>query len=226
MAGQTAFLNLRNTVLSKKPYIVGIVGGSASGKSRLINSLSRSCARFITVISLDDFYKPIQEQLKDDKGVVNFDLPQSIDREHFSNCVVELCAGQDICIDEYHFNNPEKTDVVKKPLKAKPVILVEGLFVFHFKEVREMLDLSVFVHADERIRFERRRKRDSIERGISNEMIEYQWNEHVKPAFEQYLKPYKNQVDLVINNNKSFDKALSILQHHLESKAAWQTNLQ
>ena len=212
--------------MKHRPYIVGLAGGSASGKSLLIEKLFDCCAGFVTVISLDDFYKPIEEQEVDAQGVVNFDLPQSINRSYFEECVTNLCSGQDVVIDEYHFNNPERTKTNQKTLKTNPIILVEGLFVFHFQEIWGLLDLSIFVHADDQIRYRRRKKRDITERGIPLKMIDYQWNNHVVPAYEQYLKPFRDKVDLVINNNKSFDKALRILQQHLESKAAWQANLQ
>lgn len=211
--------------MNTRPYIVGLAGGSASGKSRFISELFRNCCDFTTVISLDDFYKPIDEQEIDEQAVVNFDLPQSINREFFHQCVTGICSGQDVEIEEYHFNNPERTETTTKTLKANPIIIVEGLFVFHFKEIWDLLDLSIFIDADENVCYQRRKKRDMQDRGISGEMIDYQWKNHVSPAFEKYLKPFKSKVDLVINNNKSFEKPLRILQQHLEFKAAWQANL-
>lgn len=198
-----------------KPYVVGIAGGSASGKSRFLRQLAQLLPQKVTVLSFDDFYKPEIEQLRDENGYPNFDIPQSVDLQAFLQCLQNLKKGKNVKIKEYHFNNPNQKIDTFKDLKAQPIILLEGLFIFHFPEVFTQLDLSIFIHADEEIRFARRMARDTSERGISPEMVSYQWNFHVKPSFQLYLAPYKNQVDLVVNNNESFQKTLHILHQHL-----------
>jgi len=200
-------------------YLIGIAGGSASGKSRFLRQLSQALGEKATVLSLDDFYKPYDEQSPDENGVVNFDLPESIDKERFLSVMHQLKSGKSVTIEEYHFNNPNVSDTTYKQLESRPVILIEGLFIFHFKEVFKALDLKVYINADEQIRFARRIARDTKERGISPEMVTYQWNNHVIPCFENYLLPYKDKVDLVVNNNHSFEQALRILHRYLEHRA-------
>ncbi|MGB0430696.1 MAG: uridine kinase family protein [Bacteroidia bacterium] len=209
-----------------KPYLVGIAGGSASGKSRFLRQLSTKLLNKVSILSLDDFYKPVDQQQKDENGVVNFDLPDSINKDHLLNCLNDLKNGKDLKLREYDFNNPNKTEDHYKHVAAKPIILIEGLFIFYFKEVFSELDLKIFIHADEQIRFARRIARDTQERGITPEMVTYQWNHHVKPSFDQYLKPFKNKVDIIVNNNNNFVNTLNILHIHLEYQAEWQTNLQ
>jgi len=208
-----------------KPYLVGIAGGSASGKSRFLRQLAQKLGSSVSILSLDDFYKPIEEQEKDENGVVNFDLPNSINKVFFLKCLESLKNGEDLALKEYHFNNPNTSAIRIKTIQYKPVILIEGLFIFYFKEVFEELDIKIFIQADDQIRFARRIARDTSERGITPEMVTYQWYNHVKPAYETYLKPFKDKVDLVVNNNKSFDKALRILHLHLEQEAQWRANL-
>lgn len=209
-----------------KPYLIGIAGGSASGKSRFLRQLSALLGSNATVLSLDDFYKPIKEQCTDQNGVVNFDVPESISKAKFLESLETLQNGHSVTIEEYHFNNPDKTEKTYKELESRPIILIEGLFVFYFKEVFEQLDLKVFIHADNDVRFQRRMNRDTQERGITSEMVTYQWENHVIPCFEKFLAPFKNRVDVVVNNNHSFDKALRILHQYLESESEWRTSLQ
>lgn len=209
-----------------KPYLIGIAGGSASGKSRFLRQLSKSLGDRATVLSLDDFYKPFEEQCPDENGVVNFDVPDSINKKNFLDALSQLQAGKSITIEEYHFNNPDVADKTYKNLESRPIVLIEGLFIFYFKEVFEQLDLKVFINTDEKIRFARRIARDTRERGISPEMVTYQWDHHVIPCFEKYLLPFKDKVDIVVNNNNSFEKALRILHQYLESESTWRTSLQ
>lgn len=209
-----------------KPYLIGIAGGSASGKSRFLRQISQLLGEQATVLSLDDFYKPFEEQSSDENGVVNFDVPDSINKQHFLKALRQLQEGQSITIEEYHFNNPDAADKTYKHLESRPILLIEGLFIFYFKEVFDQLDLKVFINADDKIRFARRIARDTKERGISPEMVAYQWDHHVIPCFEKFLHPFRNKVDLVVNNNQSFDKALRILHQYLESESTWRTNLQ
>lgn len=207
-----------------KPYVVGLAGGSASGKSRLLSLIHQSLSPMICVVGLDDFYRPLHQQPRDSQGQYNFDEPESIDRHKLVNCVKSLIEGKEMAVAEYTYNHPKRQDIHTKWLHPKPIVLVEGLFVLHYSELQPVLDLKVFVHADESLRFQRRLQRDTKERGIAPEMVAYQWQHHVMPSFEKYLLPCMSQADLIVNNNQGFDKALRILQQHLLSEATWRTN--
>jgi uridine kinase len=213
-----------DTALGIKPYVVGLAGGSASGKSLLLSFLQQTIGSVICVVGLDDFYLPLHLQPKDDQGQFNFDEPQGIDRKKLVDCVTTLIEGKGVAIEEYAYNHPERREKTTKWLPAKPIILVEGLFVLFYEEMWPLLDLKVFIHADEALRYKRRLERDTKVRGIAPEMVDYQWRNHVNPSYEKYLAPCMSQADLVVNNNQGFDKALRILQQHLHSEAAWRTN--
>lgn len=202
----------------KKPYIIGITGGSGSGKTTFIKYLREAFSLDeVCIVSQDDYYRPREEQEVDDKGIANFDKPYSINKKAFYKDIAKLAKGETVEILEYTFNNKLK-EPKKITLKSAPIIIVEGLFVFHYKKIRKQLDLKVFVHAKENLKVIRRIHRDRVERNYPLDDVLYRYQNHVLPAFEKYIEPYMEDADLVINNNKSFDKGLEVFQHFLKSK--------
>ncbi|MCB0480709.1 MAG: hypothetical protein KDC83_04715 [Flavobacteriales bacterium] len=205
--------------MNEKPYLVGIVGGSGSGKSSFINALKASLPNeHITVVSQDNYYLPIDQQKKDENGWVNFDLPSSIDRQAFYNDLQKLMNGQSIEIHEYNFNNATSAPQVIK-IEPTPIIIMEGLFVMHYTEIADLLDLKLYIEVDEEIKLARRINRDATERGYPEEEVRYQWEHHVLPSFQQYLLPYRSQAHLIINNNINFNKGLMVIKNHLKAQA-------
>ncbi len=194
-----------------KPLVIGITGGSGSGKTLFIKNLrERFDHEEICLISQDDYYCPIEQQEKDDQGVVNFDLPGSIDKEAFLKDIKALIKGKTIQRPEYTFNNENITPKMLT-FKPAPILLVEGLFVFHFKKIRRIMDLKVFLHAKENLKVIRRIKRDKIERNYPLDDVLYRYQHHVLPAFEKYIEPYIEKADVVINNNENFEMGLEVL---------------
>lgn len=195
-----------------KPFLIGITGGSGSGKTTFIQHLKDQFPiQQICVISQDDYYRPRQEQRTDDQGVTNFDLPKSIDKKAFVADLKRLVAGEIVERQEYTFNNEKKAPKMLSFYPA-PIILVEGLFVFHFKKVRQLLDLKVYLHAKENLKVIRRIKRDRVERNYPLEDVLYRYENHVLPAFERYIKPYMEEADVVINNNQNLHMGLRVVE--------------
>lgn len=205
----------------KRPLLIGIAGGSGSGKTTFLKALFDSFDDGeLALVSQDNYYRPIHEQRKDENGEVNFDLPTSIDRDHFYHDIQELIRGNSITKIEYTFNNSARTpqEII---VESAPVIITEGLFVFHYDEIRNDLDYKVFLDADHEIRLKRRIRRDSEERGYPEDVVTYQWQNHVLPAEKAYLDPFRPEVDLLIDNSISFESGLStlkqIISRHLNS---------
>lgn len=201
-----------------KPYIIGITGGSASGKTLFLNTLLRSFPnKEICLISQDNYYRARELQPIDDMGVKNFDTPNSIDYEQFAHDIRELLAGRTVSKLEYSFNNPSaKPEVLT--FSPAPIIVVEGIFVFYYPEVASLLDLKVFIDAKEYIKLSRRIIRDRDERGYDLEDVLYRYDRHVAPTYEKYIAPFKSDADLVIPNNNHFKNAMDVLVVYLNHK--------
>ncbi len=201
-----------------KPYLIGITGGSGSGKTSFIRNLRKAFTQDeLCIISQDDFYRPREEQETDEKGVKNFDLPRSIDKKAFIADVKNLMAGKVVTRPEYTFNNENKHPKMLT-FKPAPIVLVEGIFVFHFKKIKKLLDLKVFLHAKENLKVIRRIKRDKVERNYPVEDVLYRYEKHVLPTFERYIQPYKDEADLVVNNNRDFYVGLEVLKGFIHQK--------
>ncbi|HEY0054258.1 MAG TPA: uridine kinase [Pedobacter sp.] len=186
---------------ANKPFIVGIAGSSGSGKTLFLNCfLNHFTTDQICLLSQDNYYKPKEFQPIDENGQINFDLPQCIDEKHLLSDLDALIAGRQVVKKEYTFNVAEN-EARNLVIKSAPIILVEGIFIFHFKEISRLFDLKVFIDAEEEIALNRRLKRDMAERGYSHEMILYQWKNHVLPAYKKFLLPYKNSADKLFANN-------------------------
>ena len=202
----------------QKPFIVGITGGSASGKTTFLNRLLNSFApKDVCLISQDNYYKSREHQTKDLNGIVNFDLPSCIDDEAYAHDILKVSQGQTVYRTEYTFNNP---NVVPKQLEFRPapIVVVEGIFVFYFEEVARLLDLKVYIDAKEHIKLQRRIVRDRIERGYDLEDVLYRYTEHVAPTYEKYIAPYKNDADIIIPNNNHFERGLEVITTFLNAK--------
>lgn len=202
----------------RKPYTIGITGGSGSGKTFFINTLAgRFSPSEICVISQDLYYKAIHLQVTDNHGIQNFDLPSSIERERFHTDVLRLKNGESVSIREYTFNNPAG---IAKTIKFEPapILIIEGLFVQYFEEIASELDLKIFIEAKDYIKLSRRIRRDNDERGYDVHDVLYRYQHHVMPIYESLIKPLKHQTDLIIPNNENFEKALDILTLAIKGK--------
>jgi uridine kinase len=204
--------------LMKKPYIIGITGGSGSGKTTFLRKIQEAFEPSeVCIVSQDDYYFPREQQETDSEGYQNFDLPKSIDKKTLYADLVRLINNEPVEKTEYMFNN--KDAVPKKYwLQPAPVIVVEGLFVLHYRKVRALCDLKMFVHAKENLKIIRRIKRDQIERGYPIEDVLYRYEHHVMPSYEKYILPYMEIADVVINNNGSLDQGLEVALGFLKNK--------
>jgi uridine kinase len=202
----------------KPIYTIGITGGSGSGKTFFIRSLS---SRFepheICLISQDDYYRARDTQVEDQRGVKNFDLPEAIDHEHFEKDILQIKRGEILEKAQYTFNNPAakpKTLV----LKPAPILIIEGLFIQYFPSIDKELDLKVFIEAKDHLKLSRRIRRDNEERGYDLDDVLYRYQNHVMPVYETLIEPLKHKADIVIPNNSDFSQALDFMAQALKAK--------
>ena len=196
----------------KKPLIIGITGGSGSGKSFFVHELVKHFTEDeVCLITQDNYYKARDEQPVDENGIKNFDKPESINSEKLYEDVSRLISGKTVELLEYTFNNPE-LEPKKIIFKSAPVIIIEGLMVFYWAKLRNLIDFSVFVEADELIKVKRRIIRDAKERGYDLDDVLYRYEHHVAPFYREHLEPLKKEVDIIIPNNLDFRKGLKIVE--------------
>ncbi len=184
--------------------IIGICGGSGSGKTTLSNQLVSHFNNEVAFLSLDDYYKPIAEQFVDINGKINFDLPSGLNLDQFFEHLQILKSGKNIQFEEYVFNNPNALPTLKT-IEPKEIVLVEGIFLLADKRIVSILDTIIFLETDIDTMFNRRKSRDIDERGISEEMISYQWHNHFLPAYHQFVEPNKNLAHHIFESSMPID---------------------
>ena len=181
------------TTTKHNNFIIGISGGSGSGKTTFIKEIKKQFSdNELCVLSQDDYYKPREEQITDEFGVKNFDLPTSLELDEFYFDLLKLTNGMVVEREEYTFNN-ELAAPKKLLFKPAPVIIVEGLFVYTDPKLFNLMDLRIIIHATDTQKIIRRIKRDRVERNYPLEDVLYRYEHHVLPSFETYILPFINK---------------------------------
>lgn len=200
----------------KQPYLIGITGGSGSGKTHFVRSLqNRFSTNDVCLVTQDNYYKEKASQPLDEQGIENFDLPESIDDDRLYKDLISLKNGKSIELYEYTFNNPTSLPKLLR-FEPAPIIIVEGILIFHFEKIKKLFDLRIFIDAEEAVKLTRRIDRDAKERGYDINDVLYRYKKHVTPVYEKYLEPIKLEMDIIIPNNNSFDNALGVLTSHFQ----------
>ena len=167
-----------------------------------------------SLLSMDNYYVELSKQKKDEQGIEDFDRLESIDHSKYVADLKKLINGETITFKEYTFNK-NASEAKTITVESKPVILVEGIFVLHVEEVRELLDLKLFVEAPNYLMMKRRIIRDANERGYDLDDVLYRYEHHVTPSFNRYIEPSKRWADLIIPNHDKFDVALKVISTFL-----------
>jgi len=202
----------------KPSVVIGISGGSGSGKTSFIKAIEQQfSAAEVCIISQDNYYLKREEQHTDENGVKNFDLPESINPQLLRKDLDSILDGKDIEITEYVFNNDLKT-AKSISIQSAPIVILEGLFIYHFDELKDLFDYKIFIHAKSNLKIIRRIKRDQLERNYPLDDVLYRYQYHVLTSFEKYILPYKEECDIIVNNNDDFDGSLDIICGFIRSK--------
>lgn len=201
-----------------KPIIIGIAGGSASGKTSIARHIQEIFNRSnsIAIIKEDDYYKdqshmPFEERLK-----TNYDHPFAFDHDLLINHLKDLLQRCDINKPTYDYTNHTRSNQYEL-IKAADVIVLEGLFVLDNKEVRDLLDIKVFVDTAADLRFIRRLVRDVEERGRTMESVIDQYTSTVRIMHEQFIEPSKKYADVIIPEGGSNKVGIDLLCTKIDS---------
>lgn len=201
-----------------EPLVVGLTGLSGAGKSYFVNKLKEHLGDNLTIVGFDDYYKPLEDQVIDDKGEANYDLPTALYSERFHKDLLQLIEYHPVILKKYQFEHYDAPEVVEIVSPA-PILLVEGLFVMEFEPVDQLLEVRLFIECDIDLCFERRLARDIAERNIPESRSRHQWNHHVLPAFEKFILPHKSRCDLVIENTGDGEENIRKIIDIIKQKA-------
>ena len=177
--------------------VIGIAGGSGSGKTTLLKNIIQSFGPAITVLSHDNYYKRHDEMTYEERCKLNYDEPAALETDLMVRQLEQLRRGQEILCPVYDFTVHNRSDETVL-IKPERVIIVEGILIFENKELRDLMDIKIFVDADADVRICRRIKRDVNKRGRSLESVITQYQETVKPMHEKYVEPSKKYADIVV----------------------------
>lgn len=203
--------------MSQRSYIIGIAGGSGSGKTSFVAALKEAyTSDQLCFISLDDYYRSRDKQLTDENGVKNFDLPESIKADELVDDLRKLSSGETITKVKYTFNNAEAEEVSMN-ISSAPILIIEGLFIYHYEALKNKFDLKLYIDARDELKLIRRIKRDKTERNYPLEDVIYRYEHHVMPSYRKYIGKYKDQTDLIINNNQDFTKGLKVVKVYIDA---------
>jgi uridine kinase len=205
--------------MENKYLVIGIAGGTGSGKTTLMNNLIQRYGDAVTVLSHDNYYKRHDELPYEERCKLNYDEPAALETDLMARHLESLRRGETILCPVYDFTVHNRSDETI-PIVPKKVIIVEGILIFEDKELRELMDIRIFVDTDADVRLCRRIKRDVNKRGRTLESVLQQYQETVKPMHEKYVEPSKKFADIVVpeggKNLVALDMIMGRIQRHLE----------
>lgn len=201
-----------------KPILIGIAGGTASGKTSIAEILKDDfkSTNSIQILKEDDYYKDQSHMTYEERTKTNYDHPFAFDFDLMLEQLKKLMNCETIEKPTYDYtihNRSDKTEIIE----PSDVIILEGLFALYTPEIREMEDIKIFVDTDADIRFIRRLKRDIVERQRTMENVTEQYLTTVKPMHDQFIEPTKKYADVVIPNGKTNTVGIDLLRAKINS---------
>ncbi|WP_437178294.1 uridine kinase [Candidatus Izimoplasma sp. ZiA1] len=203
--------------MMKKPVFIAVAGGSASGKTTVVDKIVSSFNKEnVTVIKHDDYYKDQTEMTMEERFKVNYDHPLSLDNDLMFEQINQLLIGENIVKPTYDFENHNRSTITEI-ISPTEIIILEGILIMEDERIRDLCDIKVFVEADDDLRFIRRLKRDMTERGRSLDSVINQYLNTVKPMHFAFVKPSKRYADIIIPNDRDHDVAVDLIITKIKS---------
>merc|ERR1712142_622428 len=211
---------------AKTPFLIGVAGGTASGKStvcqRLMEKLGQNemsnVEKQVVSLSQDSFYRELtpSEIARASKGMFNFDHPDAFDSDLMESVLQDILQGRPTKIPVYDFKTNARVPGEFTAIYPSDVVMVEGILVFYFPNIRELFNLKLFVDTDADTRLARRVLRDIEERGRDLAHVLHQYTTLVKPAFEEFCLPTKKYADVIIPRGAENVVALDLIKQHIQ----------
>ena len=199
--------------------VVGIAGGTGSGKTTITKKLMQHFGGDVSVIYHDNYYKAHHNMSYEERSRLNYDHPDSFDTDLLIQAVKDLKAGRSVTCPVYDYTIHDRSDkvIVVRPAK---VIIVEGILIFQSRELCQQMDIKIYVDTDADVRILRRIVRDVRDRGRSLDSVVNQYLSTVKPMHEQFVEPSKRNADIIIpeggHNQVALDMVMERVRAHLE----------
>ena len=201
--------------------IIGIAGGSGSGKTTVVRALTEQLKEKVVVIPLDSYYKDSSHLPMEERQKVNFDHPDSIDFDLLIKHLKELKKGHSVEQPVYSYITCSRSSTETVTVHPAEVIIVEGILIFCCAELRKQMDIKIFVDADDDDRLMRVMARDILERGKTVETVIQRYSRTVKPMFLQFIEPSKRYADVIIpqggHNKVAIDVIAATIEKSLNS---------
>ena len=206
-----------------KTLVIGIAGGTGSGKTTLMKNLISQFGGNVTVLSHDNYYRRHDELTYEERCQINYDEPAALETELMAVHLDKLRHGEAIDCPVYDFTQHNRSNETVR-IEPRPVIIVEGILIFADESLRQLMDIKIFVDTDDDVRLCRRIKRDVNKRGRSLESVLTQYQTTVKPMHEKYVVPSKRFADIVVpeggKNFVALDMIIGRIQRHLSEETA------
>ena len=205
--------------MEKNILVIGIAGGTGSGKTTLMKNLIQRYGDSVCVLSHDNYYRRLDHLTYEERCKINYDEPAALETDLMAHHLDLLRHGESIQCPVYDFTNHNRSD---ETITVHPnrVIIVEGILIFENEPLRNLMDIKIFVDTDADVRLCRRIKRDVNKRGRSLESVLEQYQTTVKPMHEKYVEPSKRFADLVVpeggKNYVALDMIMGRIQRHLD----------
>ncbi len=201
--------------------VIGIAGGTGSGKTTLMNNLIAKFSGDVTILSHDNYYKRHDDMTYEERCGLNYDEPAALETDLMAYHLDLLRQGQAIDCPVYDFTQHNRSDETIH-IVPKKVIIVEGILIFENEALRDLMDIRIFVDTDADVRLCRRILRDVKKRGRTMESVLNQYQETVKPMHEQYVEPSKKYASIIVpeggKNLVALDMITGRIQRHLEEE--------
>ena len=196
--------------------VIGIAGGSGSGKTTVVNSITSKLKEKVVVIPQDSYYKDSSHLPMEERQQINFDHPDAIDFKLLCAQLAELKKGNTVEQPVYSYITCSRSKTETVTVAPAEVIIIEGILVFTCKELRDQMDIKIFVDADDDDRLMRVMARDILERGKTVENVIERYSKTVKPMYLQFIEPSKRYADIIIPQGGHNKVAIDIISATVE----------